>query len=142
MAVEKNYGSTLDILKTIYPTSKLHKTERTPRIVFQAPIEFGFETNSATKNTMLTNFSQAIENGLVELNDPDLIAEVRSYTLGDLMDKEIDPRITTRHFDLLMAACIAYQTNKHIKKPEKSEIMNYLQSAKMSGKIKIENPAR
>lgn len=118
VGVEKNYGSTIDILKTIYNTSKIHKTERTgQKIVFQDPLEFGWETNWITKNTMLTDLSQAIENGLIELNDKDLIAEVRGYTTGDLMDKEVDPRLTTRHFDLLMAVCIAYQMNKHIKKP-------------------------
>jgi len=120
VAVEKNYGSTIDILKTIYPTSKIHKTERAPKIVFQAPTEYGFETNSATKPSMMTALSQAIENGLIELNDSDLIAEARGYTLGDLMDKEVDARLTTRHFDLLVACAIAFQTNRFIKKPEKT----------------------
>lgn len=74
-------------------------------------------TNVNTKNIMLTAFSQAVENGLIDLNDKDLIAEAKGYTLNDLMDREVDPRLTTRHFDLLMAACIAYQTNSFIKKP-------------------------
>jgi len=139
-AVEKNYGSTLDILKTIYPTAKIHKTERTPKIVFQAPTEYGFETNSATKPKMLADFSQVIENGLIELNDLDLIAEAKSFTLNDLMDKETDPRLATRHFDLLMAACIAYQTNRFIKKPFVKPIYDPWQQRRMEQKQK--NPAR
>lgn len=34
------------------------------------------------------------------------------------MDREIDPRLTTRHFDLLMAACIAYQMRNFVRAPE------------------------
>lgn len=140
MAVEKNYGSTIDILKTIYPTAKLHQTERhNPVIVFQAPREYGWETNAITKTKMLIDFSQAIESGLIELNDADLIAEVRSYTVGDLMDREIDPRLTTRHFDLLMAACIAYQTNAHVPKPIMPTYYEDYELRKMSQKP--QNPA-
>ena len=115
VAVEKNYGSTIDILKTIYPTDKIHQTERAPTIVFQAPKEYGWETNRLTKPKMLSEFSIAIEKGWIELNDIDLINEAKSYTLNDLMDREIDPRLATHHWDLLMAACIAWQINKHIK---------------------------
>src|SRR3990167_8051726 len=87
VAVEKNYGSTLDILKTIYPTDMIHKTHTSkPKIVFQQVTEYGFETNAATKPMILSTLNQAIESGLIELNDADLIAEVRSYTTGDLMD--------------------------------------------------------
>lgn len=140
MAVEKNYGSTLDILKTIYPTSKIHKTERPPKIVFQNPTEYGWETNAATKPKMLIDLSQAIENGLISLNDPDLIAEVRGYTTGDLMDKEVDPRLTTRHFDLLMACAIAYQTNTKVKKPFQKPEYDPWEARREAQKAK--NPAR
>jgi hypothetical protein len=120
VAPEKNYGSTLDILRTIYPTSKIFKTPRDPdKIQFHGATEYGWETNGATKPTMLADFAKAIEDGLIALNDKDLIAEARAYTRGDLMDREVDPRLTTRHFDLLIAACIAYQTNKYIKKPQR-----------------------
>jgi hypothetical protein len=123
VAPEKNYGSTIDILKTIYPLAKIHKTQRGVNyIINQTPSEYGWETNSATKPKMLTEFSQAIEKGIIELNDSDLIAEARSYTLNDFMDKEIDPRLTTRHFDLLMAACICWQINKFVKTVEKPEV--------------------
>lgn len=74
--------------------------------------EYGWETNAVTKNTMLTHFRKAIEDGHLELNDPHLIAEAKAFTRNDMMDKPVDPRLvtnTTRHFDLLMAACIAWQ---------------------------------
>jgi len=140
VAPEKNYGSTLDILKTIYPTDKIHKTERAAKIVFQAPTEYGYETNSATKPKMLTDFSQAIEKGIVELNDPDLIAEAKGYTLNDLMDKDVDSRLTTRHFDLLMAACICWQINKNIKAIEQKKPYDPWQ--KRIDEQQKKNPAR
>ena len=143
VAVEKNYGSTVDILKTIYPTSKIHKTERSEqRIIYQMPLEYGFEMNNATKPMIMTALSQAIENGLIELNDSDLIAEVRGYTTGDLMDREVDPRLTTRHWDLLMACAIAYHLNRFIKKVEAPERNNNDLNLRMSGQTKTINPAR
>lgn len=71
--------------------------------------QYGWNTNTMTKPKMLFDFKKAVEDGHLELSDPDLIAELRSYTRDDLMDKDEDVRLTTRHFDLLMAAAIAYQ---------------------------------
>lgn len=71
--------------------------------------EYGWHTNAVTKPKMLFAFAKAVENGHIELNDPDLIAECMAYTRNDLIDDEKDPRLTTRHFDLLVAACIAWQ---------------------------------
>lgn len=78
-----------------------------------APKEYGWHTNALSKPKMLTGFAKAIESGLIDLNDPDLIAEAKSYTRNDLIDTEPDPRLTTRHFDLLIAACIAWQMKDH-----------------------------
>lgn len=116
VAPEKNYGSTLDILKTIYPTAQIHRTQRsTGKIVYTASVEYGFETNSATKPTILADLAKAVEDGLIDLNDKDLISEARSYSRGDLMDREVDPRLTTRHFDLLMACAIAWHVRTFVK---------------------------
>lgn len=112
VAPEKNnHGhATIGKLKLIYPLDKIAKTQRKDdKIEGERPIEYGWETNSLTKSRMLAALSKAVENGHLALNDPRLIAEARSYTRNDLMDKEVDPRLTTRHFDLLMAAAIAWQ---------------------------------
>lgn len=53
MAVENNYGSTLDILKTIYPEGKIHQASKPTKIVFQNPTEWGWNTNIHTKHKML-----------------------------------------------------------------------------------------
>ena len=68
-----------------------------------------------------------IEDGHLELSDPDLIAEARSYTRDDLMEREVDPRLTTRHFDLLMAAAIAWQMRNYAKFTKENDVSNYKQ---------------
>ena len=84
-----------------------------------APTTFGWNTNSLSKSTMLSSLREAIESGLIELNDKALIDEAKSYSRNDLIDKEIDARLTTRHHDLLMACCIAWQM-KDEARPKKS----------------------
>lgn len=71
--------------------------------------KYGWQTNAITKPKMLFAGAKAIADGFVALNDPDLIAEAMSYTRNDLIENEKDPRLTTRHFDLLTAFCIAWQ---------------------------------
>ena len=70
---------------------------------------YGWNTNATTKPKMLFDLKKAVEDGHLELSDPDLIAELRSYTRDDLMDKDEDVRLTTRHFDMLIACAIAFQ---------------------------------
>jgi len=70
---------------------------------------WGWNTNTMTKPKMLFDLKKAVEDGHLELTDEDLISELRSYTRDDLMDRDEDVRLTTRHFDLLISAAIAYQ---------------------------------
>lgn len=73
---------------------------------------WGWETNSLTKSQMMADYKKAVNDGLVELNDPDLIKEAKAYTRNDLIDGQPDPRdvaLATRHFDLLTAAAISWQ---------------------------------
>ena len=78
-------------------------------------------TNSLTKSKMLNDLSSAIDDGLINLNDEDLIREARSYTRNDLMDRDIDPRLATRHYDLLISCCIAYQMKDYAVKSSHSK---------------------
>jgi hypothetical protein len=71
--------------------------------------EYGWHTNQATKPKMLFALAKAVEDGLLDLTDKDLIQEAKGYSRDDLMDSEVDPRLTTRHFDLLIACAIAWQ---------------------------------
>ena len=78
-----------------------------------APQTFGWNTNGSTKDTMFGGLREAIESGWLELNDKDLINEAKYYSRNDMIDRDIDVRLATRHNDLLIACCIAWQMNKH-----------------------------
>lgn len=77
------------------------------------PTELGWLTNDATKPMMIMALKKAIEEGLIELNDKELIADCRSFTRNDLMDKVADPRLVTKHFDLVIALAIAWQMRSY-----------------------------
>lgn len=79
------------------------------------PTVYGWTTTSLTKSRMLDALRTAIIDGSIELNDRRLIQEASSYTRNDLIDEIKDPRNTTRHFDLLMACCIAWQMKDYAK---------------------------
>lgn len=79
------------------------------RIADEKSIEYGWNTNAHTKPKMLYDLAKAINDGLLLLQDRDIIKEVKSYTRNNLMENIKDPRLVTRHFDLLMALAIAWQ---------------------------------
>lgn len=81
--------------------------------ISQPQYTYGWNTNSLTKSKMLADLRKAIYDGLINLNDPNLINECMSYTRNDLIDVEPDTRLTTRHFDLLTACAIAWQMKDH-----------------------------
>jgi hypothetical protein len=88
---------------------------------------YGWNTNSLTKSKMFSDLREAIESGLIELNDEDLINEAKAYTRNDLIDNPVDVRLTTRHFDLLIACCIAWQM-KNSARPKKNDLNIYIPS--------------
>lgn len=102
------------ILKAKQLGAKLFMTPaRQIKIGYSAPATWGWNTNHLTKNQMLEALKAAIEDGLIELNDPELIQEAKSFTRNDLIDNPPDPRLTTRHFDLVTALAIAWQMMGH-----------------------------
>ena len=114
VGVENNkFDMAIGRLKQIYPLDKIYKTmppeDKVERNGRKPLPTYGWNTNALTKPKMIYALAKAVNDGLLELNDEDLIMECRSYTRNDLMDAEPDPRLSTRHFDLLMAAAIAWQ---------------------------------
>lgn len=98
------------VLKAKLRGANLYKTGGNPiKAGYKPALTYGWNTNSLTKSKMFSAFKKAVEDGLVALNDRDLIQEAKSYSRNDLIDREEDARLTTRHFDLLTAACIAWQ---------------------------------
>jgi hypothetical protein len=98
------------ILKVKMLGGKLYQMKPDPtKVRLLKPVEYGWNTNPHSKTNMLDALRGAIEDGLIQLNDPDLIAEAKSYTRNDLLEDVKDPRLATNHFDLLIACCIAWQ---------------------------------
>jgi len=112
LAPENNNAgvATIARLKQIYPMSRIYATQKNEQgIKYTVPNTFGWNTNALTKGQMFNDLSKAVEDGLIELNDPDLIAEARSYSRNDLMDRDVDVRLVTRHYDILTSCAIAWQ---------------------------------
>jgi len=106
--VENNYGAEA-ILVLKQSNANLYTTQpKETRLSETQPTEYGWKTTALSKPKMLSALNKAIEDGLLDLNDIDLIRELKSYTRNDLIETVKDPRLTTRHFDLLMACAIAW----------------------------------
>lgn len=102
------------ILKAKILGAKLYMTQ--PKAIkshFSMPMTYGWNTNTLTKSQMLSALREAIDSGLIDLNDEDLIQEFKGYTRNDIIDKDPDIRLTTRHFDLLTACAIAWMMKEH-----------------------------
>jgi hypothetical protein len=74
-------------------------------------VRYGWNTNAKTKPTMFYDFKKAFNDGLIKIYDKALLNEMKSYSVADLLNEQTT--LVTRHFDLLTAACIAWQMNKH-----------------------------
>jgi len=122
IAVENNrFDMTIGVLKGKYDNLYVMREKETKAGITGAVRQWGWNTNSVTKSTMMTDLRKAIKDGHLELSDPDLIAEARAYSRDDLMDREADPRLATRHFDLLTACAIAWQMRNYAEISENKE---------------------
>lgn len=127
IGVENNkFDMAIGRLKQIYPIDKIYKTQPDEDKVIMGGRKvlptYGWNTNALTKPKMIYALAKAVNDGLLMLNDAALIAECRSYTRNDLMDADPDVRLSTRHFDLLMGAAIAWQMNNFATMVPKVEI--------------------
>lgn len=123
-----NHGhATIGRLRQIYDNIFFQEQKDTRVGPMPTTRTLGWNTNADTKPRMIFALKKAVEDGFVELSDTDLIAELRSYTRDDLMDKDDDVRLTTRHFDLLIAAAIGYQMKEYATVSKDKEGSNYQQ---------------
>ncbi len=111
VAPENNkFDEAIGILKLVYPIGRIYTTKNSENKIFNTSLStFGWNTNGLTKSKMLNDLGSAIEDGLISLNDKDLINEAKAYSRNHLLDRDIDVRKVTKHFDLLMACAIAWQ---------------------------------
>lgn len=109
-APEKNNHGHATIARLKQLGANLYKTQKDEtKLTPSTATEYGWHTNSLTKPKMIFALVKAVNDGLLDLSDKDLIQECKSYTRNDLIDTEKDPRLTTRHYDLLTACAIAWQ---------------------------------
>ena len=119
VAIEKNnHGHTTIAICKQEEVNQYFTQDKDVKIEQTGNKEYGWHTNALTKPKMLFALKKAIDDGLLILTDKDLIQEAKSYSRDDLMDKEIDPRLTTRHFDLLIACAIAWQMKDFVESPQ------------------------
>lgn len=122
IAPEKNAesgGSCLATLKLIYPVDMIYRQVPQDRLTdlptgtYQTG-ELGWETNNATKYTILNDLKSAFENGQLIIEDERILKEMKSFTYSDA-DELGASRVghSTRHFDLLMALAIAWHMRKY-----------------------------
>jgi hypothetical protein len=124
IAPEKNTesgGSCLTTLKMIYPADLIYRQVPHDRISDKpsASGELGWETNHATKYTILNDLRAAVEDGLLTIGDARILKEMRSFTHSDA-DELGSARMghSTKHFDLLMACAIAWGMRKYARVKE------------------------
>lgn len=123
-----NHGhATIGRLKQIYQNIFFTEIKETRAGIPPRTKYYGWNTNADTKPKVLHALKKAVADGHLELSDKDLKAELRSYTRDDLMDKDEDARLTTRHFDLLMACAIAYQMKSYAEVRRESSDVAYRQ---------------
>ena len=126
VAPERNYG-TEAILRLKQLGAKIFCAQsKDSSVKDSSPKDYGWHTNALTKPKMLFALGKAIEDGLLALNDEALIAEAKAYTRNDLLETVKDPRLTTRHFDLLMACAIAWQMKDYATVPNPNGTSNSL----------------
>lgn len=112
--IEKNNHGHATIARARQLGVNLYQTQsKDTRINESQSTEYGWHTNTLTKPKAIFDLVKACNDGLLELSDYGIIRECMSYTRNDVMDKEIDPRLTTRHSDLLQATAIAWQMRNH-----------------------------
>lgn len=75
--------------------------------------KLGFLTSPATKPKMMYELSEAMEADEVKILDEGILLEAKKFNKEDTLETKTDEN-TTRHFDLLTAAAIAFQMRAYI----------------------------
>ena len=93
-----------------YPHIYSQRDEVSGRQVRQTE-KLGWRTTRKTKPLMFFEFRKDYNDGLIRIHDKNVLKEMRAFTTMDLSDTKHG--LVTRHFDLLLAVCIAWQMRKY-----------------------------
>ena len=75
--------------------------------------KLGWLTTSLSKPKMMYEFSEAVADDIVHIPDEGILIEAKSFNKEDTLSSHTGEK-TTRHFDLLTAAAIAYQMKTYM----------------------------
>jgi hypothetical protein len=102
-----------------YPVTKIYRQRKDEQVGAKMTQDLGWEANSSNVAAIYYNFRTAYNDGHIEILCPKLLAEMRIFTKGDLeqSSRRVEAPdavgLTTRHFDLLRAACICWEMRTH-----------------------------
>ncbi len=111
--------ATVTRLKAIYPVHRLFRQVKEEQIGKKVTKDLGWEATSANVAGIYYAFRTAYNDGQVKIFCPKLLAELRIFTKRDLEEsaRKTDSAslegAVTKHFDLLRAACIAWDMRTH-----------------------------
>lgn len=100
-------GIVINTLSSI-PYRNIFRVKKEDRLKKVITEKLGWETNSKTKNIMFMDFKRDYNDGFIKILDIEVLREMKAYNNTDLTEKTVG--LVTRHFDLLTAVVIAWQT--------------------------------
>lgn len=106
--------ATLTQLKKIYPLPKIFVPMQDEKVKEKIAVDYGWETNNATKPEMIFQLKRAIEDGILVIYDLDLLNELKYYDQKALQTYKLVEGMT-RHYDLVIALAIAWAMRNHAK---------------------------
>lgn len=96
----------------LYPLERLYQRREMQKLNNQEMNEIGWRTGPHNKFSIISEFVTAVEDGTLETFDVDLLNECKYYARRDLLAMKHEEGMT-KHFDLLMAAAIAWHMRNY-----------------------------
>lgn len=105
-------GIVITTLRGIYPEDKIFRHIDNRNYTQNESNKLGWYTTSLSKTNAFMEFRKDYNDGLLKINDPDLLKEMKMYTEQDLA-VNLDSNKVTRHFDLLISAIIGWSARSY-----------------------------
>jgi predicted transcriptional regulator len=101
-------GIVITTLKGIY--ENIYRFVDKRNVIERESTKLGWYTSSLTKTNAFMGFRKDYNDGLIKINNPELLKEMKMYSNTDLAESST----ITRHFDLLMSAVIAWGVKDYL----------------------------
>lgn len=102
-----------------YPAIYTQRDES--KMTMKVTERLGWRTTKKSKPKMFFEFRKDYNDGLIRINDVNVLKEMRSFTTMDLTDSSNS--LVTRHFDLLMAVIIGWQMRRFATMEDTGELL-------------------